>query len=104
MFYLLLTIGFEILGTFLLKLSDGMTHLLPAIGAGLAYVCCYVCFARALTFLPLSLAYATWAGVGIFLSTLASVYIFSEKITGPMVFGILCVTVGVVVLNLSTAS
>lgn len=102
-FYLALTIACEMTGTTMLKYSKGLSVLLPSAGAILAYVACYFFFSKTLVALPLNMAYPMWAGIGIAVTTLVSVVLFQERLTGMMLFGIASILVGVVVLNIPSS-
>ena len=50
-------------------------------------------------YLPLNISYATWAGLGLVLTTLVSVIIFKENINLISIFSITLIIIGVVLLN-----
>lgn len=98
-FYLSIAIVLELLGTTFMKYSDGFTKLWPAVLTLLSYGVCYFFFARALQSINLSVAYATWCGIGIVAATLLSVLIFKESLSFMGVVGIALVLIGVIILN-----
>ena len=51
--------------------------------------------------LNLGMAYAIWCGVGIVATTLISAVVFKEKISTSGIFGIVCIIVGCVILNMN---
>ncbi|WP_261308835.1 multidrug efflux SMR transporter, partial [Staphylococcus aureus] len=53
----------------------------------------------AMKYLPLNISYATWAGLGLVLTTLVSVIIFKENINLISIFSITLIIIGVVLLN-----
>jgi len=53
-----------------------------------------------LKYIPLSVTYATWSGVGLVVTALISVFIFSEGYNMYTILGIGLIVVGVVILNL----
>jgi len=100
--YLSIAICFEVAGTILLKLSDGFEK----VGLGMAAIGCYsICFwffAPALKVIPAGVAYAIWAGMGIFAVTVISLAFFGQKL-GPLQFGFIAlILIGAVGLNLTT--
>lgn len=101
-FLLGLAILCEISATTMLKYSEGLTKLYSSIGCIGAYILCYFFFGKAITKIHLGIAYATWCGVGIVATTLISYFVFKEKLNVQAVIGILCITVGCVILNLKT--
>lgn len=101
--YLLLAfaIGMEILATTLLKFSEGFSKIGPTVGGALAYVLCYTAFSKAVTKMNLGVAYATWCGVGILVTTIISVFVFKEKITVSGIIGSILVIAGCTILNMT---
>ncbi|MCD8197575.1 MAG: multidrug efflux SMR transporter [Lachnospiraceae bacterium] len=98
--FLALAIGAEIVGTILLKYSEGFTKLVPTIFSLLAYLLCHVSFSRAVTGINLGIAYAVWCGVGIIVTAAISWFIFGETISTAGTVGIGLVLTGCVVMNL----
>lgn len=103
MSYLLLAIavGSEIVATSMLKYSQGFSRLFPTMMCVGFYLLCYLSFGKAVTKLNLGVAYAIWCGAGIVVTTLISVLCFKEKISAGGIFGMLCIVVGCIVLNIS---
>ncbi|MEL6871370.1 MAG: multidrug efflux SMR transporter [Pseudomonadota bacterium] len=99
---LALTIVFEVIGTTLMKLSNGLTVLLPSIGVFVFYFLAIAGLTIALKTLPLSVAYAIWSGAGTALTAVVGVYLFGESLGLLRALSLLCVIVGVVGLQLST--
>lgn len=102
MAYLFLAISIigELIGTSMLKASEGFTKLYPTLLTIVAFVISFYFVSLTLKTLPLNMTYAIWSGVGAVATALISVLIWKEKInTGSMV-GIGLIVVGVVVLNL----
>lgn len=98
--FLFLAIVLELLGTTFLKYSEGFSRLLPTLGCIVAYVACFFFLSRSLHYISLSIAYATWCGLGIVAATLLSVCIFRESISALGLLGLGLVIVGVVLMNL----
>lgn len=101
--YLFLSVSIisELVGTSLLKMSNGMTVLLPTLGVALGYGLAFYFLSLSLKTIPLSLAYAIWSGVGTALTALIGVVIWGEVLTTFMFVGILLIIGGVVLLNYS---
>ena len=55
---------------------------------------------RAIEHIHLGIAYATWSGVGIVVTTLVSVFLFHQRVNLPTVLGIVLVLTGCVLMNL----
>ncbi|NEO53099.1 MAG: multidrug efflux SMR transporter [Okeania sp. SIO3B5] len=97
--YMSLAIILEIAGTTCLKLSDGLSNLVPSIFVVVFYVTCFSFFAAALKKLNLSLAYAVWSGVGTVGITFIGLLWFHEQLTWAKIVGLTFVAIGLVTLN-----
>lgn len=98
--FLALAIVGELIGTTLLKASEGFTKLVPSIFSIICYVVCFYFFSKSLENIKLSIAYATWSGIGIIAATLISVFLYKEQISFIGIIGIILIVVGAVLLNL----
>lgn len=100
--YILLAIAIavEIFSTSMLKLSAGFTRVVPSIIFVVGMSLSFFAMGRALLSLPLSIAYAVWAGVGTALTALLGVVLWKEELSMTAVAGIGLIVVGVVLLNL----
>jgi small multidrug resistance pump len=99
--YLLLAIGFEVVGTTCMKLSAGFSRTVPAIGMVVSYLACFGFLTLAIKKIQISIAYAIWSGVGTALISLIGLLWFRETLTPLKLFGLFAILVGVVSLNLS---
>jgi len=98
---LLIAVVLEVLGTSMLNSSEGFRRLAPAIGALTAYSCSFVLFSRALQYIPLGIAYAVWAGVGIVIVCLIGALFFKNELPFSAYLGILLILVGAIIASLS---
>lgn len=92
-------IVFELFGTTCMKLSHGFAHVGYAAGTLICYGVCFYFFALSLKTVDLSIAYATWGGLGIVLAAAVAKFIFHESISTPGLIGIILIVVGVVLCN-----
>jgi multidrug resistance protein EbrB len=101
--YIFLTISItgEIFATAMLKLSDGLTVLLPSAGVIFGYALSFYCLSLCLKSVPLSLAYAIWSGAGTALTALIGAIIWEEAFSSLKITGILLIIGGIVLLNSS---
>lgn len=97
--FLGLAIIFEVVGSSFMKASEGFTKWLPSIVVVAAYLICFYFLSLALKTIPLGVAYAIWAGLGIVLTAMVSVFIFKQKLDSPAIIGILFIVIGVVIMN-----
>ncbi|MGN7479529.1 multidrug efflux transporter outer membrane subunit EmrC [Solibacillus silvestris] len=98
--YLALAIIAELIGTSLLKASEGFSKLYPTLGVIVAFVGAFFFLSISMKTIPLNTAYALWSGIGIVATTIISVLIWKEKINFASVTGIALILIGVVILNL----
>lgn len=96
---LFLSIALELTGTTLLKMSQGFTLLFPTVGCLISYGLCFYIFSKAALSLNLALAYATWSGVGLLVTTMISWFFFDERLTIMGFLGIAFIFTGCILLN-----
>ncbi|MCH5464328.1 DMT family transporter [Levilactobacillus tujiorum] len=99
-FYLGTAITGELVGTNLLKAAAGFTRFWPSFGAVMAYGLCLFFLSLAMKQVDLNVVYAIWAGIGIVIMTLLSLFLWHEPLNLASVLGLALVVTGVVILNL----
>ncbi|MCL7928532.1 DMT family transporter [Halomonas llamarensis] len=97
--FLVLAIVAEVVATSALKASMGFTRPLPSIVVVVGYGLAFYLLSLVLRTLPVGVAYAIWAGLGIVLVTLVGIVAFGERPDWPGVLGIGFIVVGVVLLQ-----
>jgi len=97
--YLIGAILCEVTGTMLLPISKNFTRPLITITLVLAYVMAFYLLTFALKEIPLAIAYATWAGMGIFLITVLGYFFYSESLQWQTLLGLALIAVGVAIVN-----
>lgn len=100
-FYLMYAIVFEVIGTTMLKLSDGFSNLAPSIGVIAGFGISFTFMIFALQMIPLSLAYSIWAGLGTAGTGIISVVVFNEVLSTLNIIGLTIIITGVVIMNMS---
>lgn len=100
--YLFLAIGFEVIGTTFMKLSDGFSKIFPSIVMGIFYLLSLTMLTFALKKFEVGTAYAIWSGFGVALITIIGIIFLKENITVSKIVGIFLIIIGVVILQLST--
>lgn len=96
---LALAIVLEVAGTTFLGKSEHFTRLTPSLICGALYACSFYLLAQALRTLPVGVAYASWGGLGIVLTTIIGVVVFRQKPDAAAIAGIALIVIGVVVIN-----
>lgn len=98
--YLALAIVAEVIGTTALQASDGFTRPLPSAVVVIGYGLAFYFLSLVLRFLPMGVAYAIWAGLGIVLIAIAGVFAFKQVPDVPAMIGMGLIVAGVAVINL----
>jgi small multidrug resistance pump len=98
--YLIISIVFEVAGTTSMKMSEGFTKVWPSVFIFVFYAIAFIFLTISLKKLPVSLAYAMWAGIGTLLISLVGAFYFNEGLGVLKVISIALIILGVVGLNL----
>ena len=99
--YLVIAIVTEVVGTTMMKVSQGLTKIGPAVLMFVMYAVSFVFMALALKKIEVSTAYAIWSGLGTALIAAIGILIFGESFNLPKMAGIILIIVGVVLLNIN---
>ena len=102
--FLAIAIAGEVIGTTALKASDGFTRLWPSLIVVVSYVVAFYFLSLVLRTIPVGVAYAIWAGVGVAAITLIGFVFFGQRLDLAAVVGIGLIVAGVVVLNTLSGS
>jgi len=94
-----LAISLEVAGTALLARSEQFTRIVPTVLMALLYAGSFYFLSHALKSLPLGVAYAIWAGLGIVLTAIVGIAVFRQVPDLPAMIGIAMIVAGVVVVN-----
>lgn len=89
----------EVIATSAMKSSEGFTKLVPSLVVILGYIIAFYCLSLTLKTLPIGIAYAIWAGLGIVLISLVSWVLFGQKLDFPAIIGIGFIIIGVVIIQ-----
>lgn len=100
---LALAIATEVVGTVLLRVSDGFSKLAPSVGVIVMYVASVVLLAKVLKELEIGFTYAVWAGAGTAAVAIIGIVVWDEPLSAIKVASLGAVILGVVGLNLSAA-
>ena len=97
--YLAIAIISEVIATNALKASEEFTRLVPSIIVVVGYGGAFYFLSLVLKVLPLGIAYAIWAGMGIVLIAIVAAIVFKQIPDWPAVIGMFLIICGVVVIN-----
>lgn len=80
--------------------SEQFTKIVPTGIMAILYIASFYLLSVALKTLPLGVAYAVWAGLGIVLTAIVGVVVFRQNLDLMAVLGIVLIVSGVVIMNL----
>ena len=89
----------EVVATSSLKASEGFTKLWPSLIVLLGYAIAFYFLSLTLKAIPVGIAYAVWAGLGLVLISLAGWLIFGQRLDLASILGMALIITGVVVIN-----
>ncbi|MBK3495242.1 multidrug efflux SMR transporter [Viridibacillus sp. YIM B01967] len=92
----------EVIGSSMLKVSNGFKKLFPSVGVVIGMGIAFYCLSLSLKTIPLGTAYAIWSGVGTALTALVGVIVYKENFNLKKALGLVLIIGGVVVLKLSS--
>lgn len=98
--FLAVAIVGEVIGTSALKSSEGFTKLMPSLIVATGYVVAFYFLSLALRSIPVGIAYAVWAGLGIVLIAAVAWILHDQRLDFWAFVGIGLIVSGVAVLNL----
>ncbi len=84
---------------FLVK-SESFTKLWPSVAVVVLFSMAFYLLSQVIKVIPLGIAYAIWAGVGIVLTALIGFFVFRQSLDVAAMVGIGLIVSGVVVINL----
>lgn len=104
--YLLLAISIlsEVIGSSLLKLTNGFKKVIPTLGVIIGYASAFYGLSLALKSIPLGTAYAIWSGVGTALTAIVGIIFYKERFNRHTVIGVGLIIAGVILLNMGGAN
>ncbi|MGV4149061.1 EmrE family multidrug efflux SMR transporter [Citrobacter freundii] len=94
----------EVIGTTLMKFSDGFTRLWPSVATIVCYCAAFYLLAQTLSTIPTGIAYAIWSGAGIVLISLLGWLVSGQKLDFPAIAGMFLICAGVLVINIFSKS
>ena len=97
--YLFFAIICEVVGTLLLPISQNFTKLIPTISLSLAYIFAFYFLTFSIKYIPLTIVYSTWTGIGIFLISILSYFIYNQALGWQTIIGLILIVIGVTIIN-----
>lgn len=97
--FLAIAITAEVVATSSLKASDGFTKLWPSIFVIIGYAIAFYFLSLTLKVIPVGIAYAIWAGLGIVLISLVGWVILGQTLDIASMVGMTLIIAGVIIIN-----
>ena len=92
--YLAIAIVAEVIATSALKATVGFTKVGPSVIVVVGYGVAFLCLSLVLETIPVGVAYAIWAGLGIVLVTVVGAIIYRQIPDVPAIIGSIDVVMG----------
>lgn len=102
--YLFIAIVAEVVATSALNASQGFTRLWPSVATVVGYSIAFYALSLTLRTIPMGIAYAVWAGVGIVLIALVGALFFKQMPDLPAMLGMGFIIAGVVLVTLVSSA
>jgi small multidrug resistance pump len=102
--YLAIAIAAEVIATTSMKAIDGFNKPLPLLLVIGGYAIAFWMLILVVRTIPVGIAYAIWAGLGIVLVSIAALVLYQQKLDLPAILGMGLIVSGVVVIQLFSHS
>ncbi len=102
--YLAIAIAAEVVATTSMKAISGFSKPLPLILVITGYGLAFWMLTLVVRSIPVGIAYAIWAGLGIVLVSIAAAVLYDQKLDLPAMLGMGLIVAGVVVIQLFSGS
>ncbi|MXS20650.1 DMT family transporter [Pseudomonas oryzihabitans] len=102
--YLAIAIAAEVVATTSMKAISGFSKPLPLILVITGYGLAFWMLTLVVRSIPVGVAYAIWAGLGIVLVSIAAAFLYDQKLDLPAMLGMGLIVAGVVVIQLFSGS
>ncbi len=101
---LMVSILAETAATTMIKASDGFTRLIPSIVVVVGYGISFYGLSQVVKSMNIGIAYAIWAGAGIFLVSVLSFFVYKQKLDFPALIGMGCIAIGIIIIQMFSKS
>jgi small multidrug resistance pump len=102
--YLAVAISAEVIAPTSMTALDGFNKPLPLLLVVVGYVISFWMLSLVVKTIPVGVAYAVWAGLGIVLVSIAAVFLYQQRLDLPAMLGMGLIVCGVVVIQLFSHS
>ncbi len=94
---------FEVIGTLLLPVTQNFSKILPSVILAVSYILSFYFLTFAIKKIPLSIVYASWAGMGVLLIAILGYFFYKQALSWQAIFGLVLIVTGVILVNLYRA-
>ncbi|AQT92189.1 MULTISPECIES: DMT family transporter [Pseudomonas] len=98
--YLAIAICSEVIATVSMKAIKGWSTPIPLLLVIVGYGVAFWMLTLVVRTVPVGVAYAVWAGMGIVMVSIAALFIYGQKLDIPAMLGMGLIVLGVVVIQL----
>ena len=98
--YLAIAICSEVIATVSMKAIKGWSTPIPLLLVIVGYATAFWMLTLVVRTIPVGVAYAVWAGMGIVMVSIAALFIYGQKLDVPAIMGMGLIVLGVVVIQL----
>lgn len=102
--FLGIAIAAEVIATTSMKALDGVNKPLPLVLVVVGYGLSLWLLSLVVKTIPIGIAYAVWAGLGIVLVSIAALFVYEQKLDLPAIIGMSMIVAGVVVIQLFSST
>ena len=99
-YYLAIAICSEVIATGSMKAIKGWSTPIPLLLVIVGYGVAFWMLTLVVRTVPVGVAYAVWAGMGIVMVSIAALFIYGQKLDLPAMLGMGLIVLGVVVIQL----
>ncbi|HEY0287077.1 MAG TPA: multidrug efflux SMR transporter [Pseudomonas sp.] len=99
-YFLAIAICAEVIATVSMKAVKGLSTPLPLLLVIVGYAVAFWMLTLVVRSIPVGVAYAVWAGMGIVMVSVAALFVYGQKLDVPAMLGMGLIVAGVVVIQL----
>jgi len=88
----------------LLSVSQNFTKPMPTFGLIISYLLAFYFLTFPMKNLPIAIVYATWSGLGVFLISILSYFIYNQVLQWQSIIGLFLIVAGVILVNTFTSN
>ena len=94
----------ETIGTSALQASNQFTKFWSSVTVVISYALAFYFLSITLKYIPVGIAYALWAGLGIIIITIVGLVVFGQKLDSAAIIGFTMIILGIVVIHLFSST